>query len=182
MFGSAPAHWDLERGAGGGIHLHGVSVLPPVAVGEYQDVKTVYALRRLLGYLRKPRDARLCKASRLTPYSPDSDTRRRAWFLAQAEEAEARKERLRDGKTRLPPASGWTGSRTLSGQFHPILQMVLGLGLKALAIVAYALSKLGAPCPPETSPVCISAAPSWPAQRQREKWHEPPRIGQGLAF
>jgi hypothetical protein len=138
VFGAAPARWKLEQGRAGSLHVHVVSPLPPVAVHAFDDVRPVYDLRRLLAYLSKPADARLCR-TRLTPYTPDAATRAAEYRAALTDAAAARASRQRQGKNRLPPVSGWTGVRP-SADRSPLHHARLLLALSLLAC-AYLLAR-----------------------------------------
>lgn len=109
VFGSLPARWKLERGRGGGLHLHAVSPLPPIAVAEFDDARLVYNRRGVLGYLAKPPNAANCApkpGDRI-----DSATRARQFRKALEEQEQDRAVRRAQGFSRLPPVTGWTGRR-----------------------------------------------------------------------
>ena len=110
LFGRTPARWKLERGAGGGLHLHIITPHPPHGVQGAAHVALVDNLRGLLAYHAKPADARLCRP-RLTPYTPPPAERRRAALVALEEQAAARRAALAAGGHRLPNVAGWTGRR-----------------------------------------------------------------------
>lgn len=110
VFGSTPARWKLEQGDGGGLHVHAVAPVPPVAVVGFDDARPVYDLRGLLAYLAKPSAAPLCR-QRLTPWTPDAYTRAQRYRDALQEQCEARAQRRAQGFDRLPPCTGWTGRR-----------------------------------------------------------------------
>lgn len=113
LFGSLPARWKLEQGAGKkrNLHIHMIAPLPPVAVVGFQKVEVVYNLRKLCGYFAKPRAAPLCTGDRLKPHTPDAYTRAQRYRDALQEQCEARAQRQAEGFSRLPPCSGWTGRR-----------------------------------------------------------------------
>lgn len=182
VFGSLPARWKLERGRGGGLHLHAVAPLPPVAVAQYADARPVWNLRGLLAYLGKPADARLCRP-RLTPDLPDSATRARQFRAALDEQAQARAARHAQGHSRLPAVSGWTGRRPA----RPAALLTARCALAyALLTVAHLIAQHGAlTVRPARIPARRAAAPfltcTAPRSPYRPRARAPDRPTQGLA-
>lgn len=177
VFGTVPARWKLELGRNGELHVHAVAPLPPCAVHEYADARPVYDVRRLLAYLSKPADARMCR-HKLCTWTPDEGTRRREMFQAIDEQAAARRERLGRGKRRLPPVTGWTGRVTKLALWHTARR---SLHCAAL-VLALALSLAVMPSP-SSGPTFSSRPPrltrSRPAQR-RPRARAPDRPTCGL--
>lgn len=200
LFGSAVTFWDVERGEGGKLHIHVVSSLPPVAVPDALHVKLLTeekgGLRGELAYLSKPSDARLCEASRWTPWTPTAEERARRYRLALDDRATALKARLAQGKTRLAPMSGWTGRRAdpksaavgMRLELAACAAVVAALAFLFVVAASVGALKAGRERRPGTSPARIYAAPSRPAQRRPATCrtphaHAPPgRMLQGSAF
>ena len=179
IFGSTPARWKLEEGEGGGPHLHAVSPLPPVAVFEFEHAGPVWNLRGLLDYLAKPASAALCRL-RLTPWTPDAMTRRRAAHIALEGQAAARRDRLARGKRRLPPVMGWTG-RVMNLGPRDVFRCALLLALQSLALAALLGATASAVTEPSPTPTPGRRERPRPAQSQIRP-RAPERSTRGLGL
>lgn len=162
------SRWKLERSEGGALHVHAAVPCPVPAVPlDSWHVASVYALRRLLAYMAKPADARMCRA-RLAPWSPSYAARRAAYFAALNERGAAIAARRAVGKSRLAPLCGWVG---------PIPTPYSALVTACLQLMARALRRTAALLATEARP-----GPSWPTEARH--WptapQRTPRPAQGL--
>lgn len=169
---SGPAYWKLERGECGGLHLHVVSPLPPVAVPGAAHHVPVHDLGGLLAYLSKPADARLCRPGRLSPWSMNPYARAQAYRDGLDDYAQARRDALSQGRRRLPALSGWTGPNPRAAP-PPVLLVLACLRLRLLGVMPPAPERAGHARRAERA-----VRASWCGVIST---HPPPRIGQAQA-
>lgn len=179
-------YWKKERGECGGLHLHILSPLPPVAVpvradlhycGPLSDEKG--GVRGMFAYLSKPPPAELCRPGRLTAWTRDPYTRARRHRAALDEYAAARRAALVDGRQRLRPMSGWTSQTRIHTRPLPPLLVLALLRMCVLALLAAPIESGPLSVPLSTAPRPLPVAPvrSW----RHVPTHPPPRIGQAQA-
>lgn len=140
-------YWKKERGECGGLHVHILAPLPPLALptlptltycGPLDEARG--GVRGMLAYLSKPAPAEMCRPKPHSPLALDTYARHRAYCAALDEWGEARRAALADGRRRLRPMSGWVGrGRILPELPHPLLVLAL-LRLMVSALVAALLA------------------------------------------
>jgi hypothetical protein len=126
-------YWKKERGECGGLHLHILSPLPPIAVASSPSL--VYCgplddkrggVRGMMAYLSKPPPAELCRPGPLSPWALDSYARAKRYRAALEEYQAARVAALGEGRRRLRPMSGWVGrTRRRAPVASPVLVLAV---------------------------------------------------------